>query len=408
MRVNHALAAMPAEYLFARVQERVALCQQLDPQNPVLRLGIGDVTLPLGAHIAQAFAQAAAGMGTPEGFRGYAPAEGYPFLKEAIRAHEYAARGVDLDADDIFISSGAKEDAAALERLFGPDARIAVTDPVYPVYADANAMAGRLGAFRGGRWERLHYLPCTGENGFEPPLPEEPVDVIYLCFPNNPTGTALGYAALKRFVDYAREHRALIVFDAAYRAFITDEAVPRSIYQVEGAQEVAIECCSFSKFAGFTGVRCGWTVVPGRLLGRDDSGNTHSVQQLWRRLLHSTRNGVSFSVQRAALAVFDPEGQKECREAVAYYMGNARLLLEEARACGLAAHGGVNAPYVWARTPDGMDSWQFFEFLLERARVAVTPGAGFGPGGEGYFRLSAFNTPDNTRQACRRIRAALR
>ncbi len=408
MRVNPALAAMPAEYLFARIQQRIARAEESDPQRPVLRLGIGDVTLPLGQHVANAFSQAAQGMGTQSGFRGYAPAEGYGFLREAIRDHEYLARGAQVSADEIFISDGAKQDTAALEQLFGPDVRIAVTDPVYPVYVDANAMAGRLGAYRDGRWQQVCYLPCGEENGFEPPLPTERVDVIYLCFPNNPTGAVLSYEALKRFVDYAREHRALIVFDAAYRAYITQPHVPRSIYQVPGAREVAIECCSFSKCAGFTGVRCGWTVVPKDIMGEDAHGNPHSLHQLWRRLLQSRRNGVSYAVQRAAQAVFDPQGQQQCSRAVDSYLQNAALIAQEMRAAGLQVFGGENAPYVWARTPNGADSWQFFQFLLDEARVAVTPGAGFGPGGEGYFRLSAFNTYDNTREACQRIRRALR
>ena len=407
MQINSAIASLPAGYLFAQVAKRVRQFEQANPGKPVLRLGIGDVTLPLGRHIAAAFAQAASGMGTQAGFHGYAPDGGYPFLIEAIRDNDYLARGVQIDADEIFISDGAKTDTGALQELFSSDALIAVTDPVYPVYVDANAMAGRLGRFENGRWSRLSYLPCTAENGFVPPLPAKGVDVIYLCYPNNPTGTVLTRAQLKRYVDWALENDAVIIYDAAYKAYISGEDIPHSIYEIQGAKEVAIECCSYSKTAGFTGVRCGWTVVPKALRGLDSEGRPRSLNALWRRRIGSKSNGVSYPVQRAALATYDPQGLQEVRSAVDYYMRNAAIIRQGLEAAGIAVFGGVHAPYIWMRTPAGQDSWAFFDRLLNEAQVVGTPGSGFGPAGEGYFRLTAFNTLENTSAAVERIKTAL-
>lgn len=407
MRINSAIAHMPEGYLFATIAEKVRQFEAAHPDKPLIRLGIGDVTLPLPNAVAGAFARAAQGMATPEGFFGYAPDGGYDFLKQAILKHEYLDRGIAIEADEIFISDGAKTDTSALQELFAADSLIAVTDPVYPVYVDANAMQGRLGRYQAGRWEKLQYLPVTRDNNFVPPLPEGRVDVIYLCYPNNPTGTVLTRDQLQVFVDYAHEHQALIVYDAAYKAFITDPAVPRSIYELEGAREVAIECNSFSKSAGFTGVRCAWTVVPKALKGLDDSGKPHALNALWKRRIGSKLNGVSYPVQRAAEAVYTPAGQRESKQLIRYYLSNARLILRALRDLGVEVYGGENAPYVWMKTPEGMDSWAFFDFLLSKAQVVGTPGAGFGPSGEGYFRLTAFNTRENTMEALGRIERAL-
>ncbi len=407
MRINSAIASLPAGYLFAEVAKRVRRYEENNPGKQILRLGIGDVTRPLGQYIAGAFARAADEMGTQAGFHGYAPDGGYPFLIEAIAKHDYQLRGIHIDADEIFICDGAKTDTGALQELFSSDALIAVTDPVYPVYVDANAMAGRLGSYENSRWSRLCYLPCTAENGFVPALPERRVDVVYLCYPNNPTGTVLTKAQLKRFVDWARENEAVIIYDAAYKAYINGDDVPHSIYDIEGAKEVAVECCSYSKTAGFTGVRCGWTVVPKALRGLGDDGRQHSLNTLWRRRIGSKSNGVSYPVQRAALATYDVEGLREVRAGIEYYMRNTAVIRQGLENAGIAAYGGVHAPYIWMRTPNGMDSWAFFDRLLEEAQVVGTPGSGFGPSGEGYFRLTAFNTLENTSAAVARIRTAL-
>lgn len=402
MRVNEYLANMPAAYLFAEIDSRVAAYRAAHPGREVLRLGIGDVTLPLSRHVAQAFADAALGMATREGFVGYPPGQGCAFLREAICRHDYAARGANISPDEIFISDGAKTDTAALQELFGRDTRVAFTDPVYPVYVDASAMAGRLGTYQDGRWSRAVYLPTTAENGFVPDVPGGDVDVLYLCCPNNPTGTALNRVQLKRFVDWARAGEKLIVFDAAYKAFIQDEGVPRTIYEIEGADEVAIECCSFSKTAGFTGVRCAYTVVPKKLMGTA-GGRRVSLHSLWARRGGSKCNGVSYPVQKAACAVFDRQGMQEAADNVRYYMGNAALIREGLRRGGLTVFGGQNAPYIWLKTPGGMGSWDFFDLLLERAQVVGTPGAGFGLSGEGYFRLTAFGARETAAEATERI-----
>lgn len=403
MNVNPFLAAMPGSYLFAEIADRVAAYRAQNPGKDVLRLGIGDVTLPLSAHVAKAFAEAAQGMATEQGFRGYPPGEGYAFLREAIRDHDYAARGIDIAADEIFISDGAKTDAAAVQELFSPDARIAFTDPVYPVYVDANAMAGRLGAFENGRWSRARYLPATAENGFVPDLPPDDVDVLYLCYPNNPTGTVLTKAQLKPFVDWARRNGSLIIFDAAYKAYIGSEDIPRSIYEIEGAREVAIECCSFSKTAGFTGVRCAYTVVPRGVTGRDGFNQPAALHKMWSRRIGSKCNGVSYPVQCAARAVYDAEGRREVQAGIRYYMDNAAVILSALKQGGLTVYGGEHAPYIWLKTPEGMKSWAFFDFLLQKAQVVGTPGVGFGLSGEGYFRLTAFGSRETAIAASARI-----
>lgn len=402
MKINAALSRLPAGYLFAEISKRVRAYEAAHPQARLLRLGIGDVTLPLAPAVASAFAQAAQGMATAEGFHGYGPDFGYDFLIDAIRQGEYAPLGVSLARDEIFVSDGAKSDVGNLQELLAPQARIAVTDPVYPVYVDSNAMAGRLGDYAAGRWSRLCYLPCVAENGFVPPLPKEPVDVIYLCYPNNPTGTVLTRAQLQAFVDYARANETLIIYDAAYRGFVTEPDVPRSIFELPGARECAIECGSFSKTAGFTGVRCAFTVIPQTLR----FGGV-SLNALWARRQATKFNGVSYPVQCAATAVYSAEGQKQVRAAIAYYMENARFIREGLLASGVSVYGGVNAPYIWMQTPAGMSGWDFFDHLLHKAQVVGTPGEGFGPSGAGYFRLTAFGSRESTREAVERMKQAL-
>jgi LL-diaminopimelate aminotransferase len=361
------------------------------------------VTEPLPAACVVAMEKAVREMGRRETFRGYGPDFGYDFLVNAIREGDYASRGIDLAYDEVFVSDGAKCDVGNIQELFAPDAVIAVTDPVYPVYVDSNAMAGRAGDWTGERWDRLVYLPCNEENGFVPPVPAEPVDVIYLCYPNNPTGTVLNREQLKVFVDWAREHGALIVYDAAYKAYISTPDIPLSIYEVEGAREVAIECCSFSKTAGFTGTRCAYTVVPHEVKGCTADGRQVELNALWKRRMSTKFNGVSYPVQQAAAAVYSPEGQAQIREVIRGYMANAAVIREGLMARGFRVFGGVDAPYIWLRMPEGVDSWRFFDELLDQCQVVGTPGAGFGPSGEGYFRLTAFNTLENTKEAVERI-----
>ena len=406
MKLNPHIAALPAGYLFAEIAKRVKMYSQEHPEADILKLGIGDVTRPLSAYVAGKMADAAAAMATKEGFHGYGPDYGYDFLINTIIEHDYVPYGVNLTEEEVFISDGAKSDVGNLQELFAPDAVIAVTDPVYPVYVDSNAMAGRLGEYQDGKWSRLVYLPCNAENGFVPSVPEEHVDVIYLCYPNNPTGTVLTKEQLKPFVDYALRNDAVIVCDSAYKAFITTENVPHSIYEVEGAEKCAIECCSFSKTAGFTGVRCGYMVIPKALMG-DVNGEKISLNRMWQRRSSTKFNGVSFPVQVAAAAVYDEQGWQEVMESIAAYRENARIIREGLEKAGCTVFGGVDSPYVWMKTPNGMKSWDFFDLLLTKAHVVGTPGEGFGPSGEGYFRLTAFNTKENTIEAVRRIVSVL-
>ncbi|MCE5343127.1 MAG: LL-diaminopimelate aminotransferase [Eubacteriales bacterium] len=401
MHVNPNFEKLPGSYLFAEIARRVKTYAAAHPDANLIKLGIGDVTRPLAPAVVEAMQKAAAEMLSAETFRGYGPDYGYEFLIDAIREQDYASRGITLTQDEVFISDGAKTDTSAIQELFSQDAYIAVTDPVYPVYVDSNAIAGRLGDFVDGRWTNLTYLPCNAENGFVPSPPSEPVDVIYLCYPNNPTGTTLSVEQLKPFVEYARKHNALIIYDAAYKAFITS-GTPHSIYEVEGAREVAIECCSFSKTAGFTGVRCAYTVIPHEVKGFSAAETPVELNALWKRRMGTKFNGVSYPVQRAAAAVYSTEGQRQCAETVAYYLRNAALIREGLAAAGYSVFGGVDAPYVWLKTP--VDSWSFFDILLDKAHVVGTPGAGFGPSGEGYFRLTAFNTREKTEEALERIR----
>ena len=403
-RINENFQKLPGSYLFAEVARRVKAYQEKHSDCEIIRLGIGDVTKPLVPAVIEAMHAAVEEMGHEETFHGYGPDFGYDFLINTIREGDYAQRGVEVAFDEVFISDGAKCDVGNIQELFSPDAVIAVTDPVYPVYVDSNAMAGRAGDYVDGRWDRLVYLPCNAENGFVPPLPETDVDVIYLCYPNNPTGTVLTKAQLKRFVDWAKAHGALIIYDAAYRAYVTNPDIPLSIYEVEGARNVAIECNSFSKTAGFTGTRCAYTVIPHEVCGIGQHGEKVALNDLWKRRMATKFNGVSYPVQRGAAAVYTPEGQAQIKAVIADYMENARIIRDSLTAKGFTVFGGTDAPYIWLKTPDGMDSWTFFDKLLDECHIVGTPGAGFGPSGEGYFRLTAFNTREKTMQAMERVK----
>ncbi len=402
-RINEHFAKLPAGYLFPEIGRRVRAYQAAHPDARVIRLGIGDVTEPLAPAIVEAMHRAVDEMAVRETFRGYGPEQGYEFLVEAIRAHDYA--GLDIAADEIFVSDGSKCDSSNVQELFALGARIAVTDPVYPVYVDSNVMAGRTGALGAdGRYPGLVYLVGNEANGFQPEPPSEPVDFAYLCSPNNPTGTVATRAQLERWVAWARANDAVILFDAAYEAYIADPTLPHSIYEIPGARECAIELRSFSKRAGFTGVRCAFMVIPKTIMGTDPAGKRVALNALWSRR-HSTKfNGASYVVQRGAAAAYSPDGLAQTRAQIAFYMENARLLRGGLTAAGFTSFGGVHAPYLWLRTRDGATSWELFDRLLAEAQIVGTPGAGFGPAGEGYFRLSAFNSRANIEEAIGRIR----
>ena len=401
--INDYFTRLPGSYLFAEIARRVKAYSAAHPNADIIRLGIGDVTRPLAPAVIEAMHKAVSEMGVQETFHGYGPDYGYDFLVNAIREHDYASRGVQVDFDEVFISDGAKCDVGNIQELFSADAVIAVTDPVYPVYVDSNAMAGRAGEYAGGKWDRLVYLPCNAENGFVPALPDKPVDVIYLCYPNNPTGTTLTKPELKKWVDYALANDTLILFDAAYEAFIREDDVPHSIYEIKGAKKCAIEFRSFSKTAGFTGVRCGYTVVPKELTAATLEGERIPLNKLWNRRQSTKFNGTSYITQRAAEAIYTPEGQRQIKETIDYYMDNARTMKQGFEAAGLKVYGGVNAPYIWLKTPDGTSSWRFFEQMLYEANVVGTPGVGFGPSGEGYIRLTAFGKHEDCVEAMKRI-----
>lgn len=395
---------LQSNYLFADIARKVAAYKAAHPAERVISLGIGDVTRPLPPAILTALHQAVDEMGEAAHFRGYGPEQGYYFLRSRIVECDYAARGVSLSADEVFISDGAKSDIGNFQELFAPDSRVAVTDPVYPVYVDSNAMAGRAGEMRGKQWERIIYLPCTQANDFVPDFPQTRPDIIYLCYPNNPTGSVLSRAALQAWVDYARRERCVILFDSAYEAFITDPDVPHSIYELDGAQEVAVEFRSFSKTAGFTGLRCAYTVVPKALQIGDGQGGKVSLNALWNRRQCTKYNGCPYIVQRAAEAVYSAQGQQEIGAIIAGYQRNASLLRSAVSAMGLTVYGGVNAPYLWVGVPSDTDSWGFFDRLLQQAALICTPGAGFGAAGEGYVRLTAFGAPEDTQEAIERLR----
>ena len=402
-RANENYQKLPGSYLFSNIAKKVNAYTEAHPQDDVIRLGIGDVTRPLPRAVIEALHKAVDEMGSAETFRGYAPDLGYEFLRKAIAEHDFAARGCRISPDEIFVSDGAKSDSANIQEIFAADSRIAVCDPVYPVYVDSNVMAGRTGVYdaRTGIWSDVIYMPCTAENGFVPELPGQRPDLIYLCFPNNPTGEALTREQLQVWVDYANAQGCVILFDAAYEAYISQEDIPHSIYECEGAEACAIELRSFSKNAGFMGLRLAYTVVPKALKDQDGV----SLHALWARRHGTKYNGAPYIVQRAGEAVYTPEGQAQVRELVGAYMKNAACILDGLREAGYQAYGGVNSPYVWMRTPGRMTSWEFFDYLLENAHVVGTPGSGFGPCGEHYFRLTGFGTWENTVQAVDRIRA---
>ena len=406
--VNENYLKLQAGYLFPEIGRRVEAFQQKNPGREIIKLGIGDVTEPLAPAVAGAMKDAVDEMTTAGGFRGYGPSEGYDFLRGAIAQNDYRARGCDVADDEVFVSDGSKCDSANILDVFGHGNAIAVADPVYPVYVDTNVMAGHTGpAADDGRYDGLVYLEAIEQNDFAPDLPDQPVDVIYLCFPNNPTGAVASRDTLKKWVDYALEHRAVILFDAAYEQFITDDSIPHSIYEIDGARRCAIEFRSFSKTAGFTGVRCAFTVVPKDLQGRTGAGEPVSMHKLWSRRQNTKFNGVAYPVQRAAAAVYSPEGREQIRNLVAGYMENAAIIKRSLTAAGLRVFGGENAPYAWVACPEGVSSWQMFDRLLERAGVVCTPGVGFGRRGEGYFRLSAFNGRENVETAVARVAQAL-
>lgn len=402
-RLNENYLKLPGSYLFSEIAKRVAAFKEAHPGEQVISLGIGDVSRPLVPAVVAALHQASDEMGAAETFRGYGPEQGYLFLREAILKHDYLERGINLSADEIFVSDGAKSDVANFQELFARSSCVALQDPVYPVYLDTNVMAGRTGEFANGRFGGIIYLPCTEENGFIPQLPRERADMVYLCSPNNPTGAAMTRAELKKWVDWAAANGSIILYDSAYEAFITGADVPHSIYEIPGADKVAVEFRSFSKTAGFTGMRCAYTVVPKALCVYDETGAGHSLNALWLRRQTTKFNGVPYVIQRAAEAVFSPQGQAQIREVIAGYQQNARVILDALKQAGLTAFGGVNAPYIWLKTPKGLDSWAFFTKLLNEARVVGTPGVGFGACGEGYFRLTAFNTPQLTQASAHRI-----
>ena len=401
-KLNDNYLKLPGSYLFSTIGKKVNAYSAAHPDKRVIRLGIGDVTQPLAPAIIQALHKAVDEMGKAETFRGYAPDLGYEFLRNAIAENDYKARGCTVSADEIFVSDGAKCDSSNIQEIFSVDNRIAVCDPVYPVYVDSNVMAGRTGTYDKNTeiWSDVIYMPCTAENSFAPQLPKETPDLIYLCFPNNPTGATLTKVQLQEWVDYANKTGAVIIYDAAYEAYISEEDVPHSIYECEGARTCAIELRSFSKNAGFTGVRLGFTVIPKELKCGDVA-----LHGLWARRHGTKYNGAPYIVQRAGEAVYSEEGKAQLKEQVAYYMNNASYIYNGLKEAGFTVSGGVNAPYIWLKTPDGMTSWEFFDYLLENANVVGTPGSGFGPSGEGYFRLTAFGSYENTVEAVDRIRA---
>ena len=406
IRINENYTKLKASYLFSDIARRVSAYVAANPSQPVIRLGIGDVTEPLPPVCVEALHAATDEMAQRATFKGYGPEQGYAFLREAIAQHDYAARGCAIEADEIFVSDGSKCDCGNMQEIFAADARLAIPDPVYPVYVDTNVMAGRTGANVDGRYQGIAYLESTKENGYVPSVPGVATDLIYLCFPNNPTGAVATKAQLTAWVEYARKNQAVILFDSAYEAYIRDPAIPHSIYEIEGAREVAIEFRSFSKTAGFTGTRCAYTVVPKSLFAQDAAGNKHALHALWTRR-HTTKfNGVAYPIQKAAAATFTDAGQQQTAGLIDFYLGNAKLIREAMTKLGFSCIGGDNAPYIWIHT--GRDSWEFFDLLLNKAQVVCTPGAGFGKCGEGHVRISAFNSRENVQTALARIAVALK
>jgi len=407
INVNENFLKLKAGYLFPEIGRRIEAFKEQNPDAKLISLGIGDVTEPLAPAVIEAMKKAVDEMGDIDSFRGYDDGGiGYEFLRKAIIENDFNPRGIELETDEVIVSDGSKSDTGNIGEIFGLANVVAVADPVYPVYVDTNVMAGRTAAAtETGQFEGIVYMPCTAENNFAPALPAEPVDLIYLCFPNNPTGAVVSKEALRQWVDYAKDNKAVILFDAAYEAFITDGGIPHSIYEIEGAKDVAIEFRSFSKSAGFTGVRCAFTVVPKQVKAYTGDGRAVELNKLWRRRQCTKFNGVSYISQCAAAAVYSPQGKKQNRRIIDIYMKNAALICRALGKMGYQVYGGVNAPYIWLKTPDGVSSWDFFDLLLQKANVVGTPGAGFGPAGEGYFRLTAFGRPEDTAEAMKRFAA---
>lgn len=405
IKINENFLELQDSYLFSTIAKKVSEFQKNNPNKKIIKLGIGDVTLPISKTVANAMHNAVDEMVTKENFKGYGPEQGYDFLREKIVKLDYKKRGIDIEKNEIFVSDGAKCDTGNIGDILSKNNKIAVTDPVYPVYVDTNVMAGRAGRYKDGKFENIVYIPTTSENNFVPELPKEKVDIIYLCLPNNPTGTVLNKEQLKKWVDYAIENKSLILFDSAYEAFITEENIPHSIYEIEGAKKVAIEFRSFSKTAGFTGLRCAYTVVPKELIGYTENGEEVSLNKLWNRRHCTKFNGVSYVTQKGAEAVYSKEGQKEIKENIKYYLENAKIIREGLIDAGFTVYGGKNAPYIWLKVPEEYTSWEFFDKLLNEVCVVGTPGSGFGPSGEGYFRLTAFGSRENTIEAMERIKS---
>ncbi len=402
--INDNFQKLPGSYLFSEIAKRVAAYKESNPSAQIIRMGIGDVTLPLCDAVIKAMHKAVDEMANQSTFRGYGPEQGYKFLIDTIIKNDFEPRGVSLESDEVFISDGAKSDTGNIGDILGLGNIVAVTDPVYPVYVDTNVMAGRAGdLLADGRWSKIVYLPCTAENGFVPELPKEKVDVIYLCFPNNPTGTTLTKSQLAEWVKYALANDALILFDAAYEAFIQEADVPHSIYEIEGATKCAIEFRSFSKTAGFTGTRCGLTIIPKSVLATNEKGEKVQLNKLWNRRQCTKFNGTAYVIQRAAEAVYSEEGKRQVKDMIDYYITNAKIIRNGLEAAGYTVFGGKNSPYVWAKTPDGMDSWSFFDYLLKEKNIVATPGVGFGVSGEGYIRFSALGDKDATIEAMKRL-----
>ena len=403
--INENFLELQDSYLFSTIAKKVSNYSKENPDKEIIKLGIGDVTRPIAPVCIKAMHMAVDEMATPDEFKGYGPEQGYEFLRHAI-VEDYKKHGINIGIDEIFVSDGAKCDSGNIVDIFDKENKVAITDPVYPVYLDTNVMTGRSGKFdsKSGKYEKIIYMPMNKENNFVPQIPKDKVDIIYLCFPNNPTGTVLRKTELKKWVDYAIENNSIILYDSAYQAFITEKDIPKSIYEVEGAKNVAIEFKSYSKTAGFTGLRCGYIVIPKEVKGYTRDGNKIELNKLWNRRTCTKFNGASYIVQRAAEAIYSEEGQCQIKENIKYYMENAKIIKEGLEEAGYEVYGGVNSPYVWMKTPNNMSSWDFFDKLLQEVNVVGTPGSGFGPSGEGYFRLTAFATRENTVKAIERIK----
>lgn len=404
--INENFLNLQDSYLFSTIAKKVAEYSKKNPEKEIIKLGIGDVTKPIVSACIEAMHKAVDEIGTSEGFKGYGPEQGYEFLRNAIVENDYKSRGVDIKPDEIFVSDGAKCDCGNIVDIFAQDNKVAITDPVYPVYIDTNVMSGRSGKYdeKTGTYENIVYLPVTAENDFKPELPKEKVDMIYLCFPNNPTGTVLTKEDLTKWVNYAKENNSIILYDSAYEAFIEDDEIPHSIYEIEGAKNVAIEFKSYSKTAGFTGVRCAYVVIPKEVKGYTKSGDVVEYNKLWNRRTCTKFNGVSYIVQRAAEATYTTEGKAQIKQNIDYYKENAKIIKDGLEEAGFEVYGAINSPYIWLKVPEGMNSWEFFDKLLEEVNIVGTPGSGFGPHGEGYFRLTAFGTKENTIKAIERIK----